>query len=211
MPIICFFGPDGSGKSTLAKILAKRLNNENFRVRVSWMRGTHTSASLLAKFLSRFSVFRGSDNPYYGIRIPRRLKKMWQFIEFVSMLPVLLAKFLVPSILGYTVIAERYIPDFIVWVALTTRDPRYVNSIAARFLLGLASRAEIMVYVAAEPEELLRRKNDVGRNKILRQLRLYDIMAKQLNAFKLDTTGRSVEESLAELWSYLQRRIRLRR
>ncbi|MGB9622287.1 MAG: AAA family ATPase, partial [Candidatus Bathyarchaeia archaeon] len=50
MPLICLFGPDGSGKSTLARALTKRLSDENFRVKLSWMRGTHTLASLVARF-----------------------------------------------------------------------------------------------------------------------------------------------------------------
>jgi len=46
MPIICFFGPDGSGKTTLAKALARKFEDYRFNVRISWMRGTHTLASL---------------------------------------------------------------------------------------------------------------------------------------------------------------------
>jgi len=67
MPLICLFGSDGSGKTTLAKALARELEDHGFNVRISWMRGTHTLASPLARFLSRFTLFRESDNPYYGI------------------------------------------------------------------------------------------------------------------------------------------------
>jgi hypothetical protein len=56
-------------------------------------------------------------------------------VEFISVLPILLAKFILPSILGYTVIAERYVPDFLVWVSLTTRDEDYLKRLEARFML----------------------------------------------------------------------------
>jgi hypothetical protein len=71
---------------------------------------------MLARFLSKFVTFKGSDNPYYGISIPSYMKRVRQLIEFISVLPVLLVWFLLPGLLGYTVIAERYIPDFLVWV-----------------------------------------------------------------------------------------------
>jgi len=63
MSLVCLFGPDSSGKTTLAKALASGLENQRLKVKVSWMRSTNTLAFLLAKFLSRFSAFRGSDNP----------------------------------------------------------------------------------------------------------------------------------------------------
>jgi hypothetical protein len=47
------------------------------------------------------------------------MRRLWQLLEFTSALPILLTKFILPSILGYTVIAERYIPDFLAWVSTT--------------------------------------------------------------------------------------------
>jgi len=90
MTLIYFFGPDGSGKTTVAKALARELESHSFNVKISWMRGTHTLASLLARFLSKFTIFRGPDNPYYGISVPCGMRRLWQLLEFISVLPVLL-------------------------------------------------------------------------------------------------------------------------
>lgn len=204
MPIICFFGPDGSGKSTLARILAKRLSNNGFKVKLSWIRGTHTFASVLAKILSKFSNFRGSDNPYYGITIPRSMKGLWQFIEFASILPVLFTKFWLPRLLGYVVIAERLLPDFIVWVAVTTRDVSYLDSFAAWFFISLSSRAKVRVHVTAELTELLRRRSDENQRFLQEQMRLYEKVARSMNAFKLDTTNKSVTESMRTLLRFMR-------
>jgi len=89
------------------------------------MRGTHTLASLLMRFLSKFAPLRGSDNPCYGVSIPSSARRIWQLLEFIFVLPILLIRFVVPSLLGYMVIAERYLPDFLVWASLTTRDEDY--------------------------------------------------------------------------------------
>lgn len=200
MSIICLFGPDGSGKSTLAKALTKRLSDEGFKVRLSWMRGTHTLASLLARFLSRFDAFRGSDNPYYGITIPGNLRKLWQLLELVSLLPILLTRFLIPSSMSWLVVAERYVPDFLVWIALTTNDPDYLKSFSARLLLAIASKAKVKIYITAEHRKLIKRRRDSNPLFLLRQLELYDRIHKALNSFKLDTTDRSVSESADEVY-----------
>jgi len=40
MLVAILFGSDGSGKSTLAKALSEKLNKNNIKVRLSWIRGT---------------------------------------------------------------------------------------------------------------------------------------------------------------------------
>jgi len=205
MPIICFFGPDGSGKTTIARSLHRSLGHKGLKPIIAWMRGTHTSASLLARLFSGFAAFKGSSNPYYGISIPGRMQRLWQLIEFISVLPVLLFKFMLPSFLGYTVIAERYTPDFLVWVSLTTRDEDYLKRLEARFMLALSMKANAKVYVTASEAELAKRRGgEVNQKFLSRQLKLYDRLAKLVKAYKIDTTGRSVEETLDSLLSLVQ-------
>jgi len=199
MPIVCFFGPDGSGKSTLVRALLGQLDRSGHRVRLSWMRGTHTFASLLAELLCRFTVFRGSDNPYYQMTVPRNLRRLWQLIEFASVIPIILLKFILPSALGFWVIAERYIPDFVTWVSLTTGDQNYPEKMEAKFLLLLSSKARVRIYVTAILEELLKRREGTDPKFLSNQLEFYGKMASVIHAKMLDTTHKSVANSLEEV------------
>jgi thymidylate kinase len=208
MPLIYLFGPDGSGKTTLAKAVAGKLEGNGFNVRISWMRGTHMLSSLLARFLSKFATFKGFDNPYYGISIPCRMKKLWQLIEFVSAMPILLVRFMLPSFLGYTVIAERYIPDFLVWIVITTDEPGYLSSISARFLLALASSTKVKIYVKADFQKLIERRKDMNRSFIMKQLILYEKLAKSIGSFTLDTTNKNVNESMNILLAFLDKNLK---
>ncbi len=203
MPIIYFFGPDGSGKTTFIRALTEILNREGYKVRLSWMRGTHTLASLLARFLSKFKSFKGSNNPYYGITIPRNLKRVWQLIEFASIIPIILLKYILPSTLGYWVVADRYVLDFIVWVSITTNDQRYLKSVEAKFLLALSSKTHVRIYVTATIKELLRRrKEDI--HYLREQLKIYNQIALDIHANILDTTDKSTDKSFKEVLRLLK-------
>lgn len=151
-------------------------------------------------FMSRFNTFQGSDNPYYKIRIPTNLRRCWQLIEFFSVVPIVLSKFILPSLLNYRVIAERYTPDFIIWVSITTNDKYYSEKIEARFLMALSYKACIRIYVTAALEELLKRRKE-DSDSLCRQIELYEKIASTLDAFRLDTTHSNSNESLKKILS----------
>ena len=112
MQIICFFGPDGSGKTSLARRTALTLAKRGYKVRTSGMRGTHTLSFALGRILRRFEVFK-SSNPK-RITVPAKLRPVWSFLEFTSLMPVLIERFVLPDLLGFWVVGDRYTPDFIV-------------------------------------------------------------------------------------------------
>jgi len=111
---------------------------------------------------------------------------------------VVLFRFIIPSITK-TVIAERYLPDFIVWVAVTTKDEGFLKSTWVKFLLAITSKAQIRIYVTADIRELMRRRNISNEDFLRKQTKLYDIIAQAIGAHKLDTTNMSVEESLQRI------------
>ena len=195
--MICFFGPDGSGKTTLAHKLVERLLQEGIQVRLAWLRGSHTFASVLAKILKRFAVFQGEDNPYYGLSIPKRMILLWELIEILSILPVWFARYLIPRFLGYTVIGERSLLDFIVWVSITTRDYRFPASIGGKIFLTISLKSCLNVYVTANIKTLIERRKHEHTFKFLAlQLAFYNILAKIIKAPVIDTTNTSAEEHL---------------
>jgi thymidylate kinase len=184
---ITFSGADGSGKTTASKFLSWHLSKHT-NVCVHWFRGSHLFASVLAKFLYRFKSFRGSCNPYYSICVPERLKRVWVFLEFASVLPHLFVRLLLCR-LCKVVICDRGLLDFVVWLIAILDAPWILNTLIGRFLIRLVSRGNI-VYLYADVDTLARRA-DVPREFIVRELAIYNILARYFAKCSIDT-GRSM-------------------
>jgi len=197
MVIIYFFGPDSAGKSTLLKELAWEMHERGHRTKLSWMRGSHTFTSLIAKIFAKLDYFKGSENPYYNIKIPRNFKKFWQFLEFIGALPVIIGNFIIPSFMGYHVLADRYTLDLAVWICLTTRDYSFLKRFEAKILIALSGKTNAKFYVTANIEELRRRNAKLWFPK--EQLHLYGKLAESVGAYTIDTTNKSIDESIQEV------------
>jgi len=199
---ICLLGPDGSGKSTLARLLASHLARHR-HVRISWLRGSHMAASLLARFLSLFQNMKGLDNPYYGISIPKVLRPLWWFLEFISVIPNWLLRYLLPSTYE-VVIGERGLLDFLTWVCVTT-DIGFLRTIWARATIALAIRCCRNVLITASLETLNARKGGEPTAKALpRQWVIYGVLSRALGITVIDTTKEAPTRSLAKLLKALE-------
>jgi thymidylate kinase len=191
---VCLFGPDGSGKTTAAKILAAYLRLRGVKARISWMRGTHTAASLLARAVRRLGL-KGASNPYYGIDVPPALYRLWWALEFLSALPIWMTRYALPR----NVVGDRCLVDLVVWVAATT-DTRFLETIWARAALALARRYTL-VYLHAPPETAERRRGGPKPPNPPLMYALYKALADASGAVAVDTSTATPAAVVAKiLW-----------
>jgi len=183
MPSIVLSGCDGSGKTTIARLLSIFLSRYG-SVRVFWFRGSHFLASLLLRILSRFRVFRGGCNPYYGVCIPGGMKWLWVHIEFWSAIPYILLRIVLRRLYRFTVF-DRGIADFIAWVIATLGYPGFVSSLYGRFLVRLALR-EDAVYLYADRGVLFERA-DLPSGFVSREYAVYEALMRYLARCAVDT------------------------
>jgi thymidylate kinase len=196
MPLIFFFGPDGSGKTSLAKKTATALAAKGCKVRVSWMRGTHTVSYGFGRILRMHRAFQGANHQM--VAVPKKMRGFWRFLEFTSVLPVLLSRFVIPSALGVWVIGERFIPDYLVWVSIVTNDNVISQSYESKTLLSLAMKANAKIYLTCDLTELNTRSREAPEF-LAAQQRNYQAIAKEIHANTINTTNKTVQQSFAEV------------
>jgi len=199
---IVLSGADGSGKTTTTGFLASHFSKFN-DVCVHWFRGSHLFVSILARFLHRFKSFRGSCNPYYRICVPEGLKRVWVFLEFVSVLPHLFARFLLGRVCR-VVVCDRDLLDFLVWLVVTLDAPWILNTLIGRFLLALVS-GEGIVYLYADVDTLTGRA-DNPKGFIAKELAIYNVLARYLARCSIDTGRNKPARVAAEAIRCLERR-----
>lgn len=189
-------GPDGSGKTTIANLYRAHLQKRGYVVTVYWIRGTHLIASVLAKCLSKLSLFQGSDNPYYGISIPPSLRSLWIIIELLSVVPHILVRNALSRF--SIVIGDRGLLDFLVWLIVTLNYPQLLRRITGRFLAGLALK-EMNIYVKAHPVVLCKRAVNTPLDFLNKEIKCYEVLARYYTICTIDTTHKKPCESLKEL------------
>jgi hypothetical protein len=194
-------GADGSGK-TATRFLALYFPRFGSAC-VHWFRGSHLLVSVLARFLHWFRSFRGSCNPYYRICVPERLKRVWVFLEFVSILPHLYTRLLLGRICR-VVVCERGLLDFLVWLVVTLDASWVLRSVIGRLLLGLVSR-ENVVYLYADLDTLAKR-TDAPRGFIAKELAVYSVLAKYFARCFINTGRIKPVRVVAEVLKCLERR-----
>lgn len=114
--IIVFVGTVGSGKSTQMRLLSSVMRKRGLKVKTTSLKTNHILARLLATLL--FYVVNERKKNIYPIRMlienrPELFKsifKFWFFLDLTSITFKFLFTVLLPLKLGYTILAEEYIP-----------------------------------------------------------------------------------------------------
>lgn len=229
--IVAFFGPDGAGKSTQAELLVADLKARGFKVKRAWVRSTHTFAYLLWLVFYRLNLcddrsgilkkmrvgFAVSylNESQYGAVSPITMSPpilrgatsrwIWATIEVVGIVPVVVLQVYLPLLLGRVVIAERFIVDSIASIAYFLDDDGFYESWHAKFLLRLIPKGTVFVYVDADYETILSRREDVAGPREYTEFhrRLYERMEKVVGALRVDTSRLSIKEANQNILCFL--------
>lgn len=194
-PAIIFFGPDGSGKTTQADMLVKELKRNGLKTRKLWLRSLHT----LAFIISKLAMHLLKLDDVYEFRAKyshkKSFRRVWYAIEFISILPLVLLRFRIPLLRGYTIVAERYVIDWIVSLSYLSRNDQMLDSLLAKTVLKFIPKDSVLIYIDATYEAIYSRgRREDSKEFIEFQRAFYSKIAKMLNATIVDTSNKNLSE-----------------
>ncbi len=99
---------------------------------------------------------------YHGFEgeLVRRIRTPWKILELISLLPAVIYRVLLPLLLGYVVVCDRYVLDTLVTLSYFVKEPQLVSSTYARLLIKLIPENSVLIYFDADTDTILRRKKD---------------------------------------------------
>ena len=154
---VIFFGVDGVGKTTHATRLSELYMKKGYRVKRCWLRARHSLSYLVSQILLKLGypavVKQGNIEILDSRHLPE--KRIWSLLEFISVLPWILTRMNLPLLLGYVVIAERYMVDTIVY------NRYYIGeefSPYERILLKMIPQNALLIHLDADKQELQERR-----------------------------------------------------
>jgi len=205
--LIAFFGADGTGKTTHADFLSNYLKSKNIKIKKVWIRSPHTLAYIISVLFVKVGFFRIVSNPYGKRRkfpkvdINWPLRFFWSQLEFVSVIPLIIVKIRLPLLLGYTIVAERYVIDTIVTVAYYISDMNFLQSFTAKILLLFIPKEAVLIHLDSDYATLLRRRGSSveARNFIEFQRKGYKIVDNLIKSNFIDTSKNSVEDTFNKI------------
>ncbi|MGB9826903.1 MAG: hypothetical protein ACPLSM_00085 [Thermosphaera sp.] len=197
--MIYFFGPDGTGKTTHAEHVASYLRRKGCRVWRTGVKHHHTLAYLLLKLLSGKNP-DGLPLSYYGFNdeLKQKIRTPWKMLELISLLPAIFYRVLLPQLLGYIVICDRYLLDTLVTLSYFLNDQELITGTYARLLTLMIPKHAVLFYMNANTETILQRKKDEPlTSKLVEYYKLaYQIIIRQvkLKVVTIDTSNAKIED-----------------
>lgn len=189
---VILFGSDGTGKTTQALLLTNNLKIEGLKTKRVWIRGRHTISFLISRLflaLGYKAFFRAAWAPGGKVLDSRSIqnKKIWSFMEFISVLPLIISRVYLPILFKRYIVAERYVVDTVVYNEYFIGD---AFNPYARMLLRMIPKGSVVIHLDASINDVLARRphESVMIDFINFQLEKYRILAKSLNAFTINTS-----------------------
>lgn len=202
--MVYFFGSDGTGKTKHADLSSAYLKKNGYKTWRASVKYHHTFAYLLLK-LFQDSNYKRAIN-YYGfdgVRV-RKIRTPWKILEFASLFPAIAYRVILPSLLGYIIVCDRYVIDSLVTLSYFLKDPQLTSKTFAKILTELIPKPSILFYLEADTNTILRRKQDEPlTSELVESYKLgYETAIKQLQLktkLRIDTSKATVEESQLQI------------
>jgi len=216
--IVVLFGIDGSGKTTLANLLFDTLKSMSIKAYIVRLRAHHTLMYVLLRvfFWGKNYDFETLQNkPLHFSYIVKQYfgnSKFYVILEVVGVLIwFFIRMFPKYTILGrrhVILIADRFIPDFIVMLSLTSNCDKQCLLKLTKFLEKIMHAKIVYFYIHTDPYVAVARKKEEWLHpKFLAYMASkYQWLNRYLKGILIDTTNEKPSKLVAQIFENLKRR-----
>jgi len=211
--LIAITGIDGSGKTTICRYLVAYLNVRGYKTKHVWMRSLHTLAYNISKIIEYLSGSNLIMNPN-NKRIKRfnysHYAGIWPYIEFISIIPLIIFKIHFPLLLGYTLIADRCTIDTVITIATYLHDPSFIKRRISKILLSTIPKESLIIFFETDIQTILKRKPNIEftESEIKSQIMLYDVLTKTMGVNRVVTSNVDINETFKAVHNIIKNNFR---
>jgi len=212
--MIIFSGIDSAGKSTQIEKLEKYLFKKNIKARVIWSRGGYTpimnSLKSLIRKIKPNSIPQPGESIHRDKTFSRKwISSLWLNIALIDLIVFYCLYFRWLNILGYIVIADRYLWDTYIDFDLKFMKKSFENNILWKILVLFSPQPELSIILTLPIDESLRRsklkKEPFSENYNQRQKRIelyHDLINKGRWLNVIDGS-----DSIEKVWSNIRNKL----
>ena len=205
--VVCLVGPDGVGKTTQARLLADSLRERGLRVKLVWLRFSHflslpvLALGKLTGLSEQVTYENGSRVGYHDFQKSAFVSIAYEIARIVDFWLAYLVRVKLRARLGWFVICDRFYPDVVADVRLSTGGPGRVAISIWRKLQKTTPRPSAVFLLQAPLETLRGRRPDLASDRTLSsKILIYEELRESLDlsAFDAKRSSEQLQTTLEE-------------
>lgn len=196
---VVFLSPDGGGKSTIANLVLERVSGSFHGGRIQYWRPHLLPAMGRLKFWNPSKDIKTNPQPHaYPKQNPFKsiIRFLYYLTDYLIGYPV---KIYWAKVKKNIIIFDRYYYDYFIDLhRYQFNIPKWLP----RFFLPIIPSPDMTIYLDAEPEELLSRKQELSLSELKRQVEEYRKIIKKIPKSFIVQTNQPVDDLVKKI-SYL--------
>jgi len=190
--IICVSGPDGVGKTTHCKKIQSFFKQNGIQTDTVWLRQPRLLSYVIV-FLStllgstRIQFKNGSLQAEHRFSRYKVIATLWICTQVIDAMVMSLLSVFLPKARGKLIILDRWIPDILVDLSISTGKSRLIGSYPSNLLMRLTSDCKVIILDASLQALLSRNKDELKPSQLAKTKHFYKMLATRYGLPIVDT------------------------